>query len=257
MVPLLAWPAALLIGISLGMLGAGGSILTVPLLHGAAGLSVPDATVTSLPVVGLVALAGLWLHRREGTVRLAEALPFAVVSFAAAFASRSWLAPHLPTDVQVVAFATLMLVAGWRMAIARPPEETLPRRRSRGAVLGVAASIGVVTGLLGIGGGFLIVPALVLFLAFDVRAAVGTSLAVIACNCAGGLAGHVAGVASGETAAALSWPVALVFSAAGVAGAFAGARLAHRLPVLTLRRCFSVLVFAMAAWLLWAHFASA
>jgi uncharacterized membrane protein YfcA len=254
MVPLLAWPAALLIGISLGMLGSGGSILTVPLLHGAAGLSVPDATVTSLPVVGLVALAGLWLHRRSGSVRLAEALPFALVSFAASFASRSWLAPLLSPRVQVVAFAALMVVAGWRMAVARPPEETLPVRRSRGAVLGVATLVGTITGLLGIGGGFLIVPALVLFLAFDVRAAVGTSLAVIACNCAGGLAGHYARAASGEAPARLEWPVALVFAAAGIAGAFAGAHLARRLPVLAIRRCFSVLVFAMAAWLLWGHF---
>jgi uncharacterized membrane protein YfcA len=243
-----------LVGLSLGLLGSGGSILTVPLLHAAAGLSLEDAIATSLPVVGAVAVAGFLLHFRRGTVRLAEALPFSLASFGAAFASRAWLAPLLPEDVQALLFAALMAVAAWRMA--RPSavslrEDAPPRARLH--VLGVAALVGTVTGTLGIGGGFVIVPALVLMLRFDVRAAVGTSLAVIAWNCLGGLAGHWARSAG----ATVHWNVAALFGGFGLLGAFAGARLAHRLPQQVLRRVFAVVVAAMAAWLLWSRFAGA
>jgi hypothetical protein len=251
--PLLAWPAALLIGLSLGMLGSGGSILTVPLLHGAAGLSVPDATVTSLPVVGIVATAGLLLHLARGRVRWRETLPFAVPSVAAAFAARRWLAPEIPLTAQVVAFAALMFVAAYRMIFAGPPRARPNAPRPRAAAAGLGLVVGAITGLLGIGGGFLIVPALVLLLALPVVEAVGTSLAVIALNCAAGLLGHFA--SGGEAAGRVLLGPAALFSAAGVAGALVGARLAHRLSPPALRRAFAVLVTGMAFWLLGSHFA--
>jgi uncharacterized protein len=240
-----AWAAAVVVGLSLGLLGSGGSILTVPLLHVLVGVPFPEARATSFPVVGGVALGALVAHARAGAVRLAAAAPFVAASLPCSFAAARWLAPLVPTRAQVVAFAALMLLAAWRMA-RRAPGDVPRERRPLPAVVAFGAGVGALTGLLGVGGGFLIVPALVLGLRFDVRSAIGTSLLVIALNCAAGLA---AVVAAGE-GRAVQVDLALVFVLAGLAGVLLGARLGTRLSPVALRRTFATVVLVVAGVLL-------
>jgi uncharacterized membrane protein YfcA len=244
-IPVLAWPAAVLVGLSLGLLGAGGSILTVPLLHELVGLPMPLAVATSLPIVGAVAASATVAHARHGHVRLLHALPLAAASVVGAFAARTWVAPLLPPRVQEVCFALLMLGVAWRMAFRRTPgdddrlEPSLPRAVATGLVAGA------MTGVLGVGGGFLIVPALILSLGFDARTAVGTSLLVIALNCAASLLAERIGGAVEPR-----WDLAAVFGVVGVLGATAGARLSRRLPQVALRRTFAAVVAVLAVVLL-------
>ena len=180
MIPWLAWPAALLMGVSLGMLGSGGSILTVPILRTICGLETPVAIATSFPIVGLVALAGLAGYARSGSIRWREVVPFVATSVPAAFLSRTFLEPLLSMEAQTYSFAALMVVVAWRM-VAAP--EVPARERHPALVLFAAVLVGTLTGCLGVGGGFVIVPALVLMLGFPPKAAVATSLLVIAGNC--------------------------------------------------------------------------
>ena len=243
--PWAALPAALLVGLSLGLLGSGGSILAVPLLRTVMGLPFAVAKATSFPVVGLAAAAALALHLRRGTVRAREAAPFALASVPAAFLASRELAPRVPELVQTVLFAALMLVAAWRMARGAPVADGLARRRGLLLVAGVGALAGALTGLLGVGGGFLIVPALVLTLGFDVRSAVATSLLVIVLNCAAGLAADRLGPRT-----PIRWDLAAVFAAAGIAGALLGQRLGARFSPTLLRRTFAVVVVVAASALL-------
>jgi uncharacterized membrane protein YfcA len=247
-IPPLAWPAAALVGLSLGLLGSGGSILAVPLLSAVVGLPFGIAKATSLPVVGIAALAALAAHLRGGRVRLREALPFAAGSVPAAFLAGRELSPRVPELVQTFLFAALMLVAAWRMAFRPAPDDAARARRPLPLVLLVAAATGTATGLLGVGGGFLVVPALVLTLGFDVRAAVGTSLVVVASNCAAALLADVLGPAT-----PIRWDLAALFAATGAAGAVAGQRLGARISPLVLRRTFAVVVVCAAAALLLAN----
>jgi uncharacterized membrane protein YfcA len=246
LIPVLAWPAALLVGLSLGLLGSGGSILTVPLLQGIVGVPLKSAVATSLPIVGLVAAWGMVSHARRGAVDGGRALPFVVASAAFSFGARRLLAPLVSERAQAFAFAALMLVVAWRMAFGHDParDDAAPRPAVLPAVLAGAVA-GTLTGLLGVGGGFVIVPALVLLLRFPVRTAVGTSLLVIALNCAAGLAADLLG-----SGAPVRWDLVAVFGAAGILGATLGGRFAHRLPQVALRRVFACVVVLMAALLL-------
>lgn len=244
-IPPLAYPAAILVGLSLGLLGSGGSILAVPLLRTVVGLPFAVAKATSFPVVGISALAALAIHLRRGNVRAAAAAPFACASVPAAFLANRALAPLVPELVQTILFAVLMVVAAWRMAFRAPSDVATGERRPIVVVLAAGVVSGTLTGLLGVGGGFLIVPALVLTLGFPVRAAVATSLLVIAMNCAAGLVADLVGAQT-----AIRWDLAAVFSAAGVTGAIVGQRLGARFSPTALRRTFAVVVVLAAAALL-------
>lgn len=245
-IPPAAWPAALLVGLSLGMLGSGGSILTVPLLHSVVGLPFAEAKSTSLAIVGLVALAGLVGHARRGAVRASESIPFVAASVPMSYVASRYVAPLVPATVQTIAFVALMAIAAWRMAFAPPPSDARRASKQLPVVLALAALAGTLTGLLGVGGGFVIVPALVLTLGFDVRHAVGTSLLVIALNCAAGLAAKALGGGWGEVRLDLVG----LFTLAGVVGALVGGRLAHRLPAYVLRRVFAAVITVMAVVML-------
>jgi len=242
-IPWVAIPSAVLVGLSLGLLGSGGSILAVPLLTAVVGLPFAVAKATSFPVVGLAAAAALGLHLRQRSVRLREALPFVCASVPFAF-----LASHevrMEERSQTALFAALMLVAAWRMAVGAPTDDGPRRRRSLGAIAACGATAGALTGLLGVGGGFLIVPALVLTLGFDVRSAVATSLLVIVLNCAAGLAADQLGPAT-----PVRWDLAALFSGIGVVGALAGQRLSSRFSPRALRRTFAVVVVLAAVVLI-------
>jgi hypothetical protein len=234
----LVWAAlgGLAIGLVLGALGGGGSLLTVPLLL-ALGVAPRPAIALSLVVVGATAAVAVASHARARNVDWPAAawlLPsvalggFAGGRAAALFSERAL----------VTGFALLMATAGLALLRPRPARAAAPRRPF---ALGAAgAVIGVVTGLVGIGGGFLFVPALTLAGGLAMRPAVGTSLVVIAVNAFAALLGHLGHVALPRSLAAL-------LTAAGVAGAVLGARAAARLPERALRRAFALLVLALAA----------
>ncbi|HVX21670.1 MAG TPA: sulfite exporter TauE/SafE family protein [Acidimicrobiales bacterium] len=266
---LLTSPLGLLIGLSLGALGGGGSVLAVPALVYAAGEGAKGATTTSLLVVGLSALFGAAAHWRRGRARLAPG-----ILFGAAGAGGSLVGSHLnaAVDPQVLllAFSALMVVAAWRMwagrrargprrpagAIAGGRGATTVPAEGRGttttsahrigarlalAVLGAGTVVGFLTGFFGVGGGFVIVPALVLVLGYDMPVAVGTSLVVIAINSAVALVARVG-------TSGIDWHIALPFTVLALAGSFFGERLAGRARTEALTRWFVVLLVVVAGY---------
>jgi uncharacterized membrane protein YfcA len=241
---LLAMLLGALIGLSLGMLGGGGSILTVPALVYVLGQDPHAAVSASLVIVGLNALTGAWLHRRAGNVRLRSALLFGGTGLIAAFAGAR-LSTLLSGTMLLVLFALLMLVVAVMMlrGAASAPVAAHDAPLVWWKLLLGGTGVGFLTGFLGVGGGFLIVPALVLVLGMSMREAVGSSLVVIALNSAAGLLGHL-----GETG--VSWLIVGVLLAGGLPGLFMGARLAQRLPVARLRQGFAVLVMGLSVLLL-------
>ena len=228
-----ALAGALAIGLSLGLLGSGGSILTVPVLHYL--LDQPDKVAIggSLLVVGVIAAAGCVPYAVRRQVDWSNVawfgLPGMAWAWVGATASR-WV----PGSVQLAVFAAVMLVAAWRMLAAAPA--AAPARTRRVAVVGGGAVVGLLSGLVGVGGGFLIVPALVLLAGVPMAGAVGTSLAVIALNSAAGFARSI-GVLQ-AAGLSLDYAVLGTVAAVGVVGSYAGQRLGRRLPQATLRRLF-------------------
>lgn len=233
---------AVLVGISLGLLGGGGSILTVPLLAYVGGMSAEAAIASSLFVVGVTSAAGVISHAHAGRVRWRTGVVFGVAGMAGAYAGGR-LAAHLPGRLLMILFGLMMIATAVAMLRnarpVRPPARSLRVR----AALGQGLIVGLVTGLVGAGGGFLVVPALVLLGGLAMEAAVGTSLVVIALQSFAGLAARLGHVT-------LDWPVVLGVTAAALAGAFAGARLTGRIPPAALRRGFGVFIVAMAALVL-------
>lgn len=259
---LLASPLGFLIGVSLGALGGGGSILAVPVLVFVAGQDPSAATTTSLVVVGVASLIGAYGHWRAGRVRVTQGLMFGLVGIAGSLAG-SALNRRLDGDVLLLAFAGLILVAAWRIMAGCPSctrsgeadaiDHTRPggaavvtgaRTITPGRAVKVAAAgtgVGFLTGLFGVGGGFVIVPALALVLEFPMGIAIGTSLLVIAVNTAVALAARAG-------AGSIDWGTTLVFTAAATAGVGVGKRVADRLDPESMQRAFAVLLVAVAAY---------
>lgn len=232
------------IGLSLGMLGGGGSILTVPALVYVVGQRPHAAIAASLVIVGLNAVSGASFHSRHGTLRWRIALLFGGAGMVTSYLAAS-LSRQLPELLLMALFAVLMLVIGGIMIARRPPQERADGRHAPWAlVLAGGAGVGLLTGFLGVGGGFLIVPALVMLVGLPIKEAVATSLAVIALNSLAGLLGHLGG-------AQLDVALIAVFGAAGIAGTFAGAQLARRVPASRLQQSFAVFVIGLAVFLLY------
>lgn len=232
-----------LIGLSLGFLGGGGSILTVPALVYIVGQSPQAAVTASLMIVGANASMGAFFHRAQGTLNWRVALVFGGVGMVAAYLSAG-LSKLLPPTVLMILFALLMIAVGLLMILSKPPLEQDEKGRSWWVTVVSGAGVGVLTGFLGVGGGFLIVPALVMLVGLPIRQAVGTSLVVIAMNSLAGVLGHLD-----------SGPVDLVtvvlFAGAGIAGSLAGARLARVIKPAQLRTSFALFVVALALFLLY------
>jgi uncharacterized membrane protein YfcA len=245
----LALVLALLIGVSLGLLGGGGSILTLPILTYAIGMATKQAIAASLFVVGVTSAIGAIAHARAGQVRLRTALLFGAAGMIGAFVGGR-LAADVPGGVLLVLFAGMMIATAIAMLRApRLPAGGAPvpaHELPIGKLLIEGGVVGAVTGLVGAGGGFLVVPALVLLGRIPMRIAVGTSLVVISMKSFAGLAGHLGHVD-------VAWPITLAVTAAAVLGSLAGGRLAGRIPADALRRGFGVLVLAMAAFVLAGH----
>lgn len=231
------------VGVLLGVLGGGGSILMMPLLVYVMGVATRDAVVVSLLVVGLTSLVAAVSHWRAGHVQLGTAALFGVLAMLGAFLGGR-LALLVGEQVQLPLLGIVMLAAGFSMLMTRselasPPHQPVPR----GAATAAAIGIGALTGLVGVGGGFLFVPALVLLAHVPMRAAVGTSLILIAMNAVSALAAYWG---------AVSVPWGFVLSLAGIAsvGALVGARVGRHLPPSVLRRGFGGLLLGVAAFVL-------
>ena len=235
----------LLIGVLLGLLGGGGSILAVPALVYGAGVPLAAAVPMSLLVVGVSSATALLPRLRTGQVQWRIAGVFgAGAAFAGAAVNRL-----LDPRVVLVGFAALMVAAAVRMLGEQVPaggDCALPGggvnwRGCLPKAIGSGLAVGFLTGLFGVGGGFLIVPALVLLLGLPMTVAVGTSLFIIVVNSAAGFAAH-----AGDTP--LDYRLAAVFTLAAVAGSVLAAPLATRLPADRLRRWFAYLVLVIAAF---------
>ncbi|WEV28713.1 sulfite exporter TauE/SafE family protein [Streptomyces sp. 71268] len=241
---ILALIAGAVVGLALGALGGGGSVLAVPALIYLLGFTPAAATTASLIIVTATSLTALYAHARTGDVRWKAGALFAAAGLLPA-ATAGAVASRLPQPVLTAAFAAVAALAAGAMlrpgrAITGPSADGPRPARSAGAGVG----LGALTGLLGVGGGFLTVPALVTVLAFEMRAAVGTSLLVISANSLASLATR------GATATGVDWAVIGPFAGAAILGARDGKRLATKVTGARLRRVFAVVLLAVAAFML-------
>lgn len=255
---ILGYLLSALVGLSLGLIGGGGSILMVPILVYVMGLEPVLATSYSLFIVGITALVGAFTNYRKGLVSVQTALLFGLTSIATVFISRWWLIPVLPevlvqvgdfsvskSTATMVLFAVLMLGASFSMIADRKKEPT-PGKSTllnypRMFLFGILT--GLVTGLLGAGGGFLIIPVLVLIFGLPMKQAVGTSLLIIAMNSLIGFTGDLGHYA-------LDWTLLLTLAAIAVVGIFIGSELAKKINSLILKKAFGWFVLAMGGYIL-------
>ncbi len=232
------------IGVSLGLIGGGGSILTVPILVYFLGVGVHEAVVMSLAVVGATSLFGAFLHWRRQNVDLRRGVMFGAAGVVGAFIG-SPLTKMVPPNVLLMIFGLLMFVVAvsmlWRRN--RRPDDDVKKAAHPVKAVFAGLGVGIMTGFLGVGGGFLIVPALVFFGGLEMKKAIGTSLFVIFLNCVAGLAGHLGGEY-------FNWGLAFIVTALAVGGAAAGTVLSHRMAAHRLQRIFAVLVLAVAVFLI-------
>ncbi len=231
------------IGLSLGLLGGGGSILTVPALVYLVGQSPQAAVTTSLAIVGGNSLLGALFHNGQGSLNWRVAALFGGAGMVVAYLAAGLSKLFSPAAL-LVAFAGLMLAVGGLMLWQRgKPAPADGSRRPAWVALASGAGVGLLTGILGVGGGFLIVPALVMLVGLPIYQAVGTSLIIIAGNSAAGLLGHL-------SSGLFDITLTVIFVAAGLGGTLLGSRLAHRLPAARLKQAFAVFVILLAIFLL-------
>ncbi|MET7665093.1 sulfite exporter TauE/SafE family protein [Streptomyces sp. NPDC005463] len=258
---ILALVAGAVVGLALGGLGGGGSVLAVPALIYLLGFTPVAATTASLIIVTLTSISSLAAHARDGNVRWRSGLLFAAAGIGPAMLG-GLAAGHIPATALTIAFSVIAALAAWRMLRpSRPaqegpvqgspaedgpvhdsPAQDRPVRPPRAA--GSGAGLGAVTGVLGVGGGFLAVPALVGVLGLRMKTAVGTSLLVIVINSLAALATRTC------TADGLDWAVIAPFTAAAILGAWDGKRLATKISGNRLQHLFAYVLLAVAAFML-------
>nr|WP_153869957.1 MULTISPECIES: sulfite exporter TauE/SafE family protein [Myxococcaceae] len=234
-------------GLSLGLLGGGGSILTVPIFVYVLGFPAKESIAMGLAVVGTTSLVGAALHGRAGNVHLRAALAFGGLAMAGTWLGAR-LSAHVPGTLQLVAFAAVMLVAALLMLRSAGPKPTAeaeraPARRSLPLTAAVSLAVGLLTGLVGVGGGFLIVPALVLFAGLPMKQAVGSSLLVIALNAFVGFAGYLGQVQ-------VPWALLGGFTLLAAVGIGVGTALVRFVSQAALKRAFSLFLVLMGAFIL-------
>ncbi|MCC6463284.1 MAG: sulfite exporter TauE/SafE family protein [Saprospiraceae bacterium] len=251
--------ASALIGVSLGLIGGGGSILTVPVLVYLFGVDPVLATAYSLFIVGSTSLVGTLPKYRDDLVNLKTAVIFGIPSILAVYATRAYLVPLIPDPVfttghwvvskamlLMALFAVLMVFASLSMIRGKKEtgaEPVAPQQFNYPMILLEGAVVGLLTGLVGAGGGFLIIPALVLFSKLPMKQAVGTSLLIIAAKSLFGFMGDLSQYH-------LDWALLGSVSALAIAGIFLGNRLSHRIDGEKLKKAFGWFVLAMGIYIL-------
>lgn len=279
---ILGYIAALVIGLSLGLIGGGGSILTVPVLVYMIGLSPVISTAYSLFIVGLTSLVGSYNFYKKGLVSLKTALIFGIPSILAVYATRRYVVPAIPEDLftlgnlvvtkdvmLMLLFASLMVFASISMIRKKKTPATTPTepvdmadenidteidvegngtphpkpKFNYGGILAEGVVVGTLTGLVGAGGGFLIIPALVLFSKLDMKMAVGTSLLIIAVK---SLFGFIGDILNYE----IDWMFLGIFSAISIAGIFVGTFLSAKIHADKLKTAFGWFVLVMGVYII-------
>lgn len=247
-----AWIGAALIGLSLGLLGSGGSILTVPVLVYLVGEESKLAIAESLAIVGSISLFGAIPYALKGQVNWQKVLLFGLPGMLGTYLG-SALSQHLSGVMQLTLFAVVMLLSAtlmFRSPLKKVGTQVspVPQQRSPLKTASEGLGVGVLTGLVGVGGGFLIVPALVLLGGLPMSLAVGTSLLIITLNSFTGFFKHLHLLhGSGET---LHWPLIVMFAVIGIIGSFVGSRVGQRVSNESLRRGFAVFLVVMGLYVL-------
>ncbi len=265
---ILGYAAALLIGLALGLIGGGGSILTVPVLVYLLGIPASLATGYSLFVVGATSLVGGIQKYRQGDVDVKTAVIFGIPSIIAVYLTRAFMVPAIPAEVFTLGnftmtkdillmalFAALMIAASFSMIRSKPAKATnntneapQPQAFNYPLILAEGAVVGVITGMVGAGGGFLIIPALVFLAKLPMKIAIGTSLMIIAAKSLIGFLGD----ALNEP---LDWQLLLIFTAISIVGIFVGNILSRRIPADSLKVGFGWFVLVMGIYILFKQFA--
>ncbi len=258
---LLAYLVAIIIGITLGLIGAGGSILTVPVLVYLAGVEPVLATAYSLFVVGTTALVGGIRNAFKKRVDYRTAAAFGIPSILAVYATRAWLMPAIPEQINIAGslmlpkgtgllllFAGLMVITS--LVMIRNGNSEIDKLENQGGSKNVAiilfegVGVGMLTGMVGAGGGFLIIPALVLFAGLEMKLAVGTSLFIIAAKSLIGFTGDI------QIGTAIDWKFLLLFTGFSILGIFIGIRLNNVIDGRKLKKGFGWFVLAMGIYMI-------
>jgi hypothetical protein len=259
---ILGYILASLIGISLGLIGGGGSILTIPVLVLVMGIGATTATAYSLFIVGVTAVVGSFTYLKKRLVDIKIGVWFALPSLLAVFLVRKFVMPLVPTKIIETAdftlykdnllmliFAVIMLLASFFMMRDKKTEGTKSANQALNSyffVLMIGLGVGVVTGVVGVGGGFMIIPTLVLFLKLDMKKAVGTSLFIIAIN---SLLGFLLADLSNQ-ALKIDWKILITFSLIASVGIFIGSYLSNWIAGEKLKQGFGYFVLMMACYIL-------
>jgi len=241
-----AWIGALFIGVSLGLLGSGGSILTVPVLTYLVGQEPKVAIAGSLMIVGVISFFSAIPYARAGQVRWHTAVVFGVPGMLGAVFG-AWSAHFVSDMVQMLIFAVIMLAAAYFMFKPMKLSDEAHEERLLYKIAIDGFVVGAVTGLVGVGGGFMIIPALVLLGGLPMHLAVGTSLVIIAVKSFAGFVAYLSVLDSLNLH--IDWMVILVFSVIGVVGGWLGHKIAKRLDQGTLRKVFAVFLVLMGLFI--------
>jgi uncharacterized membrane protein YfcA len=257
---ILGYVLAIIVGISLGLIGSGGSILTVPILVYVMGVNPVLATAYSLFIVGSTALVGGVQSAMQKRVDFKTVLIFGIPSIAAVYATRMWLVPFIPAELFTIGslvitksialmllFAVVMILAS--VSMIRPGknkemDENAPRVYNYPMILLEGTVVGLLTGLVGAGGGFLIIPALVLLARMPMKLAVGTSLFIIAAKSLIGFIGDLQG------SEIIDWKLLGIFTAFSVGGIFIGILLSKKIPGQKLKKGFGWFVLVMGVYII-------
>ncbi|MEX1132969.1 MAG: sulfite exporter TauE/SafE family protein [Flavobacteriales bacterium] len=260
---ILGYIGAIIMGLSLGLIGGGGSILTVPILVYLFLIDPVLATAYSLFIVGLTSLVGSFSHMRLGNIHWRTAIVFGIPSILAVYATRAWLVPAIPDPIFtagdtpvskaigiLIFFALIMVAAAYTM-IRKPKVPLGPNEPADEAIkfnypliLAEGTVVGMITGIVGAGGGFLIIPALVLLAKLPMKKAVGTSLIIIAAKSLIGFTGDLKGDEF------INWGFLGIFSAVAIGGILVGSMLSKHIPNEKLKPAFGWFVLAMGVYII-------
>ena len=258
---ILGYIGAIIMGLSLGLIGGGGSILTVPILVYLFVVDPVLATAYSLFIVGLTSLVGSFSHMRLGNIHWRTAIVFGIPSILAVYATRAWLVPAIPDPIFtlgttavsksigiLIFFALIMVAAAYSMI--RKPRASVEKAVDENVkfnyplILAEGAVVGTITGIVGAGGGFLIIPALVLLAKLPMKKAVGTSLIIIAAKSLIGFTGDLKGDEF------IDWSFLGVFSVVAIVGILVGSMLSKHIPNEKLKPAFGWFVLAMGVYII-------
>lgn len=239
---LLGYPLAILIGISLGLLGGGGAILTVPVLVYVMGVGVKQAVPMSLVIVGLTSFLGMLRHKKAGTLNGRAAITFGPAAILGSLIGTR-VALLVDPRVQLTVFAVVLLGAAAMMLRRRTERLGTGQARSLPLIVLIGTGVGFLTGFVGVGGGFLYVPALTVLGGLGMKAAIGTSLALITMSSAAGVGGYLGRVT-------LDWRLVGSLTVLAFVGVQIGSALVPKVPQEKLRRWFALLLLVMGVLVL-------